>query len=258
MTSMKMNHTQISGVSNCPTLSEQPVTTKKNAFLGYIPEPTTVFSPIVPPLASYEHHCNRPPIHFDAPYGNRIHGNQYELTNYMDKSVGHVQGDSPTDEELDNVVAIPKMKLEIVAMSGQRIEEPVGNHVDFVEHSNQVKVDVTTPLSVVPIPYQRQNYAHELIHNKLIDDAGDEIHNTRLHQLNSEIQQLQLKVQQLTTRNELLVQDLHEQLSQSGENRILEKLRDVVTLPTTVLSSSPFVDVSTIKTQSEHEIGRTP
>lgn len=33
-----MNHTRIVGASHCPPLSEQPVTKKPNAFLGYIPE----------------------------------------------------------------------------------------------------------------------------------------------------------------------------------------------------------------------------
>ncbi|XP_065160953.1 protein artichoke [Atheta coriaria] len=39
--SMEVNHTKIVGVSHCPPLSEQPVTSKPNAFLGYIPEVTT-------------------------------------------------------------------------------------------------------------------------------------------------------------------------------------------------------------------------
>ncbi|XP_056637540.1 insulin-like growth factor-binding protein complex acid labile subunit [Diorhabda sublineata] len=37
---METNHTKIIGVSHCPPLSEQPTTSKPNAFLGYIPETT--------------------------------------------------------------------------------------------------------------------------------------------------------------------------------------------------------------------------
>ncbi|XP_044253859.1 insulin-like growth factor-binding protein complex acid labile subunit [Tribolium madens] len=40
MSSMEINHTRIYGVSHCPPMSEQPVTSKPNAFLGYIPETT--------------------------------------------------------------------------------------------------------------------------------------------------------------------------------------------------------------------------
>lgn len=41
MSSMEINHTRIYGVAHCAPLSEQPVTTKPNAFLGYIPETTS-------------------------------------------------------------------------------------------------------------------------------------------------------------------------------------------------------------------------
>lgn len=37
---MELNHTRIYGVSHCPPLSEQPVTSKPNAYLGYVPEET--------------------------------------------------------------------------------------------------------------------------------------------------------------------------------------------------------------------------
>lgn len=39
--SMEVNHTRITGVSHCPPLREQPVTSKPNSFLGYIPEVTS-------------------------------------------------------------------------------------------------------------------------------------------------------------------------------------------------------------------------
>ncbi|XP_018580298.1 insulin-like growth factor-binding protein complex acid labile subunit isoform X2 [Anoplophora glabripennis] len=42
MSAMEINHTRIYGVSHCPPLSEQPVTSKPNAFLGYIPESTQI------------------------------------------------------------------------------------------------------------------------------------------------------------------------------------------------------------------------
>lgn len=44
---MEVNHTRIYGVSHCPPLSEQPVTSKPNAFLGYVPE-STLTTPATP------------------------------------------------------------------------------------------------------------------------------------------------------------------------------------------------------------------
>lgn len=46
---MEINHTRIYGSSHCPPLSEQPVTSKPNGFLGYVPE-TTVQSQVAPPM----------------------------------------------------------------------------------------------------------------------------------------------------------------------------------------------------------------
>lgn len=43
---MEVNHTRIFGVSHCPPLSEQPVTSKPNGFLGYIPETTPSAVPL--------------------------------------------------------------------------------------------------------------------------------------------------------------------------------------------------------------------
>ncbi|KAL3284466.1 hypothetical protein HHI36_018627 [Cryptolaemus montrouzieri] len=45
---MEINHTRIYGISHCPPLSEQPVTSKPNGFLGYIPETTAVLSATSP------------------------------------------------------------------------------------------------------------------------------------------------------------------------------------------------------------------
>jgi TolA-binding protein len=51
MSSMEINHTRIYGVAHCAPLSEQPVTSKPNAFLGYIPETT----PSLPAAISANH-----------------------------------------------------------------------------------------------------------------------------------------------------------------------------------------------------------
>lgn len=45
---MEINHTRIYGISHCPPLSEQPVTSKPNGFLGYIPETTATLSATSP------------------------------------------------------------------------------------------------------------------------------------------------------------------------------------------------------------------
>ncbi|XP_044755914.1 leucine-rich repeats and immunoglobulin-like domains protein 3 [Coccinella septempunctata] len=45
---MEINHTRIYGISHCPPLSEQPVTSKPNGFLGYIPETTATLTATSP------------------------------------------------------------------------------------------------------------------------------------------------------------------------------------------------------------------
>ncbi|KAJ8919801.1 hypothetical protein NQ315_006330 [Exocentrus adspersus] len=45
MSAMEINHTRIYGVSHCPPLSEQPITSKPNAFLGYVPETSSTPKP---------------------------------------------------------------------------------------------------------------------------------------------------------------------------------------------------------------------
>ncbi|KAJ8927916.1 hypothetical protein NQ314_019546 [Rhamnusium bicolor] len=52
MSAMEINHTRIYGVSHCSPLNEQPITTKQNAFLGYIAETTPL------PAAISSHHAD--------------------------------------------------------------------------------------------------------------------------------------------------------------------------------------------------------
>ncbi|CAH1179548.1 unnamed protein product [Phaedon cochleariae] len=55
MSVMEINHTRIYGVShNCPPLSEQPTTSKPNAFFGYIPEST----PSLPTVIAVGHNVD--------------------------------------------------------------------------------------------------------------------------------------------------------------------------------------------------------
>ncbi|XP_063910606.1 insulin-like growth factor-binding protein complex acid labile subunit isoform X1 [Zophobas morio] len=62
--SMEINHTRIYGVAHCPPLSEQPVTSKPNAFLGYVPDTT----PSLPAAIS----ANLPTIEQDGEPNNQV------------------------------------------------------------------------------------------------------------------------------------------------------------------------------------------
>lgn len=122
MSSMEINHTRIYGVAHCPPLSEQPVTSKPNAFLGYIPETT----PSVPAAISANH-----------PGGVELEPNNQLKPMFKTSAYEAVQLSAPHKNNLETAAKTQQQVVDLHQNDQYRIEE-VETKIDPVKQEKQL------------------------------------------------------------------------------------------------------------------------
>lgn len=166
MSSMEINHTRIYGVAHCPPLSEQPVTNKPNAYLGYIPDdaaPAVAAASPPPPIS----HNLDPAIQIYKTAG-LDEPNRVQLNNNLGTTYGRAQ---PQQQLVDLRRTEPQY----------RVDSP-----DAPQQSKSVQNEA-------PV---RQT------ENKVIDAVKQE---KQLSKLAFEIEELRSRVDQLATQNQILL-----------------------------------------------------
>lgn len=157
---MEINHTKITGVSQCPPLSEQPTTSKPNGFLGYIPEN------ILPPSVATVSEIENPHIEESEPK-NTIESAvkvQYEIEN----------------EQHSQPVTILEQPIAITLQKSEN---------DSTEIENK---SVTTTVATAKIPSSDTNTKIFVEQGQRINELASEIEElrSRLDQLSSQNEML--------------------------------------------------------------------
>ncbi|XP_076263353.1 leucine-rich repeat-containing larval translucida [Rhynchophorus ferrugineus] len=179
---METNHTRIYGVSHCPPLSEQPITPRLNAFLGYVPDqtsPTPIYGrpsyePKLVPQSNED--ILETPNQIQAKIYPQIREPVVELrTSDQYHTIDRFQEDDPS------VVRKP------------RRDEPIAETL----HRLSV-TESTTEMST-------QGTAATLKPNRTDQVYDPVLQGQVINKLVSEIEELKSKVEQLTTQNEMLL-----------------------------------------------------
>lgn len=236
---LEQNHTRIVGASHCPPLSEQPVTKKPNAFLGYVPDsilnyPGHVQEYIQQQLNNNEqiNPYNQPiyqqvPSHTHRPYTNpnilpnavfteeksrkKLTDDSY-YTNQYDKNVNLLDnGNGNTKANTISPLPYQGHNLKIL---NDRINIPLLN--TLVTESPLRLRSAQAEIA------EAKNESEEVVNDQPTKNRQDMQH------LVEEIEQLKTKVQELVIENEKLVENLNHILPQKTESKILEKNHPVV------------------------------
>ncbi|XP_030750402.1 insulin-like growth factor-binding protein complex acid labile subunit [Sitophilus oryzae] len=185
---MESNHAKIYGVSHCPPLSEQPVTSKPNAFLGYVPEPISP-SP-VPLLPVYN-----PPeydSHILPPNGDLETPNQIQPKMYSSDPVVEMRNTNPyhtIDRLTDDDSAVIRQP--------RRDDPPV----TIIPH-NLIVTDPTPSSTTENTSSTTSTTPKPNVTEQTYDPAVQE---QVINKLVSEIEELRTKIEMISTQNEMLL-----------------------------------------------------
>lgn len=226
---METNHTKITGVANCPTLSEQPVTTKRNNFLGYIGADLT--SPLPPFFSANLPRINEP-VNINPMY-NSPYNPIGDISNQVKKSVHEIAIDHDSNNHQNQI-------------QGDQ-PQPSGYEVNIAPEENQQ-----------PIPYRHQIYLESAQNDELNENFSTKwsqqeptasyydqtVQERQISKLTSEIEELRAKLQELESENERLTQDLNQHNTVQIVDRIFGSSRPIIPL-------EQIPSLSTIKPPNE-------
>ncbi|GJQ76872.1 hypothetical protein Trydic_g15078 [Trypoxylus dichotomus] len=259
---MEINHTKITGVANCPTLSEQPVTTKRNNFLGYIgPEATSplpIFSANLPHLSE--------PVNINPLY-NVPYNPVPDISNQVKKSVedetltihdsndqqNQIQGDQPQSANFD--VNIPSEE-DIFVPIPEEYNPEIGGEIT-TSHRDQQPYPYQHQIFLQPTPDDDAAILNENISTKSLQfepttyaHYDQTIQERQINKLTSEIEELRAKLQELESENERLTHNLNQHNNLQNVDRIFGSSRPIIPL-------EQIPSLSTIKPPNE-DFERTP
>lgn len=253
---MEINHTKITGVANCPTLSEQPVTPKRNNFLGYIgPEVTSSLPPIFPTNFP---HINEPvninPL-YNVPF-NPIPDVSNQVKKSVDETVAvhdsnnhqnQIQGDQPQ----------PSSNYDVSILSEEDIFVPLQERYNPGSGAG-------VQINQEPLPYKHSNFLpkqDDNLNENVSTGKSLEEHTTharydqtiqerQISKLTSEIEELRAKLQELASENERLAHDLNQHNTLQNVERIFGDTVPIIPL-------EQIASLSTIKPPNE-DFEKTP
>lgn len=167
---MEINHTRIFGVSHCPPLSEQPVTTKPSVFLGFIPDTSSIapLSPITPPPTILNN-----PIHLPNIYTKPLDHSTTKVNNGSIENTRRLYEIPPVEPLFE-----PKNSSNQNVMLNFNASSIVGNDTITMNESS----GIMQPLLIDPVKQEQQ-----------------------ITKLASEIEELRTRLDQLSNQNQLLL-----------------------------------------------------
>ncbi|CAH1280672.1 unnamed protein product [Diabrotica balteata] len=186
---METNHTKIIGISHCPPLSEQPTTSKPNAFLGYIPE-----SSIGLHYPGIEH--NRPEY-------------QNEQANQKN-SIPTVQSDVTLNAKLhyniQNEPLIPN--------------EPLKKDVVLNVQTSANNDQIHNPFRVLNDTLNISANKSEILQSDQAQTFDPVKQGQQINKLASEIEELRTRIDELTSQNQML---MHQKFNKNDKLSELQK-----------------------------------
>lgn len=254
MAAFEINHTRIAGVSRCAPLSEQPITTKPSAYLGYIPDSTpsspqshyqqqnhgnVQFNPLYnKPISLSEQipayireNTNRDyriPENQAPTITQPLNNEQSYYTSLQPNSVqAELQSDLPhgnTDLNLLNDhVPIPYQKQNNLLSSkiplplslSTALPEPP-KILRSVESKSMEQIDLSEPDILPPSPSQT-----------LYSSIDPKFQEKQINKLASQIEELRTRVQELTSQNQRLAENLNQMLPKAQFNDS-EEIRNTI------------------------------
>ncbi|KAK4877356.1 hypothetical protein RN001_009862 [Aquatica leii] len=244
---MEINHTRISGVAHCAPLSEQPTTAKPNAYLGFIPEDNEKM------LAHHNAKTVLPTYQQPLPYLNN-HQSQNELSNnYQPKN--EVPKSSKTNhDKFINEDNFDNQGLKYEPVSFEKVEDSNVKAVSESTSTNNVK-----PLET----FRNEEVAGiKQIKATAIDNTNTQtgvkttngenvpveqpidplLQQKQLDILASQLEQLRLKVEELTVQNKILSHTIIQSASPPTENNKTEHVRYEEVAIHTLPNDEPYLD----------------
>lgn len=245
---MEVNHTRVYGVSHCPPLSEQPVTSKPNAFLGYIPETT----PDLPAAISANiQEQNMPenrvqqvnPFYVNPSYQplplsiQKVNFNEQRIENSNSETAGLI----------DNKFSLnnPEVYVQKHSLRSTNDEQPVENKSVLPEISRQTNVlqDETKRLvgvvkstnpeaGNVQISNNKQSSEDNARSNTQTDEEREQngnkpvdpqLQEKQINKMASEIEMLRTQIEELANQNVLLAKNINQIKSETTSNQSKEQ-----------------------------------
>ncbi|KAF5301243.1 hypothetical protein FQR65_LT00943 [Abscondita terminalis] len=240
---MEINHTRISGVAHCAPLSEQPTTAKPNGYLGFIPEDNEKI------LAQNSNNVV-PSYQQPLPYLNS-HQSQNELPNNFHPKNEVPKSTKNNHEKFINedVFENQGLKYEPVSFeknddSSVRTSDPSSNNVKSLDTFGNDEVADTKQVKTVNADDDIQNGAKSTSSENIsVEQPIDPvIQQKQLDILASQIEQLRLKVEELTVQNKILSHTIIQSASPPTESNKTEHVRYEEVAIHTLPNDEPYLD----------------
>lgn len=245
---MEVNHTRIYGVSHCPPLSEQPVTSKPNAFLGYVPETET--TPGLPAVISANIQEQNIPENRVQQISPLYDNPNYQLlplsiqkVNYNEQTRDNANSETGL---IDNKFILNNPELYIQKHPPRQTEEPaIENKGDLPEVGTQVNVLQDQPEKAIT-EHKNSKFDAETLGTKYVNSKDnlkintqdEEIANERqdtsrktvvaemqerqINKMASEIEMLRTQIEELANQNSLLAKNIN-QIKSENTNQSKEQ-----------------------------------
>lgn len=215
MSAMEINHTRIYGVSHCPPLSEQPVTSKPNAFLGYIPESTQIAlsADTVQTLVLTQNSQNIP---------NNQHGHSFSYPEKIHEPAVELKTSDQYTIENDQPVRLEKPVGLTLQNTNNALQSTnsgrQGNNDDIASQNLQLKTG-----TIVDNSSAKSNDQVQINTNSQVFDPVHQ--GQQITKLASEIEELRSRIEKLSSQNELLLNQ------QFNKSIITEQSSNLTTKP---------------------------
>lgn len=267
---MEINHTRISGVAHCGPLSEQPTTSKPNAFYGLIPDE------IYNQASESTNLFNGNPLFKHHEYQVESQSNGQEKLLTIHDSLLSVNAPEETIAKQNNTTIIEPINIAPIKSQGiqsenfdnvntsqvinpnnaslNTVQNEANNLVEFSnlnftgtkappsdinernELSNQNVEDGSLPKNLYDakdaekeLPLENVLEPNKLNEPHIIVQADAVAQQAQLNQLATQIEELRLKVQELTVQNKMLSNTMNQDISNTSvvENNKTNEVKNI-------------------------------
>ncbi|KAK5642667.1 hypothetical protein RI129_008834 [Pyrocoelia pectoralis] len=242
---MEINHTRISGVSHCAPLSEQPTTAKPNGYLGFVPEHD--INSVLNAHPTYQQ-----PI----PYAHN-HQSQNELVSTYQEPRDKTQTkpSETNSAETERTTSFEESEEPHTINTGPPHDSTSTNNVKPLHSYPDVEISNTKHASKQLDTLLETQISNENTHSKVsdlktasnenqsIDQPLDPLaQQKQLDKLTMQIEQLRLKVEELTVQNKILSHTINQSVAPITENNKTEHIHYEEVAIHTLPNDEPYLD----------------